>query len=136
MPATPQIKQMATVFVPVSEQDRALEFYVDKLGFEKRTDFTYADGRRWVEVVPPGAETSIALIPPQDGGSVGIETRIALTSEDVDAAHARLAALGVDVDAAVMREGDPVVHWGGVVLAGIPPMFLCRDPDGNSLLMG
>jgi catechol 2,3-dioxygenase-like lactoylglutathione lyase family enzyme len=135
MPATPQIKQMATVFVPVSDQDRSLEFYVEKLGFEKRTDFTYADGRRWVEVVPPGAETSIALVPPQDGGPVGIETHIALTSDNVDAAHDRLAGLGVDVND-VMHEGDPVVYWSGVVLAGIPPMFLFRDPDGNSLLMG
>jgi catechol 2,3-dioxygenase-like lactoylglutathione lyase family enzyme len=127
---------MATVIVPVSDQDRSIGFYVGKLGFEKRTDFTYADGRRWVEVVPPGAETSIALIPPQDDRPVGIETRIALTSEDVGAEHGRLADLGVDVDDAVMREGDPVVHWGGVALAGIPPMFLFRDPDGNSLLMG
>jgi catechol 2,3-dioxygenase-like lactoylglutathione lyase family enzyme len=135
MPASTLIKHMATVVVPVSDQDRSIDFYVGKLGFEKRTDFTYADGQRWVEVVPPGAETSIALIPPQDGGPVGIETRIALTSDDVHAQHDRLAGLGVDVDG-VMREGDPAVRWGGVVLAGIPPMFLLRDPDGNSLLMG
>ena len=133
--STPRVTQMATVFVPVGDQDRSLDFYVDKLGFQKRTDFTYGDGQRWVEVVPPGAETSIALVPPQDGSSPGIETRIALTSDDLDAAHDRLAALGVDVDD-VLREGDPVVRWGGVVLAGIPPMFLFRDPDGNSLLLG
>ncbi len=40
------------------------------------------------------------------------------------------------MDDAVLREGDPVVHWAGAVLAGIPPMFRLRDPDGNSFLIG
>jgi hypothetical protein len=55
--------------------------------------------------------------------------------EDVDADHADLRARGVDVDEAILRMGDPVVHWGGAVLAGLPPMFLLRDPDRNSFLI-
>ena len=49
------ITQVATVFVPVADQKRALVFYLDKLGFEKRADFSYAEGSRWIEVAPPGS---------------------------------------------------------------------------------
>src|SRR5919201_5977834 len=97
-----RISQVGTVIVPVTDQDRALEFYVDKLGFEKRTDTPYGEGERWIEVAPPGAATTIALVPPREGESAGIETRTGFTTEDVDADHADLKARGVDVDEAVM----------------------------------
>jgi catechol 2,3-dioxygenase-like lactoylglutathione lyase family enzyme len=118
------ISQVGTVIVPVSDQDRALEFYLDTLGFEKRVDTPYGEGDRWVEVAPPGAATTIALVPPREGESAGIETRVGFTTEDAEADHANLRAKGVDADAAVMRMGDPV-----------PPMFFFRDPDGNSFLI-
>ena len=119
-----RIAQVGTVMVPVSDQDRALEFYTDKLGFETRTDVAYGDGNRWVEVAPTGAATTVALIPPREGDPVGVETRIGFTTADVDADHADLKARGVDVDDEVMRMGDPV-----------PPMFFLRDQDGNSALV-
>jgi catechol 2,3-dioxygenase-like lactoylglutathione lyase family enzyme len=114
------ITQVGTVIVPVSDQDRAIDFYVETLGFEKRADVPFGNGDRWVEVAPAGAATSIALVPPREGEAVGIETRIGYTTQDVDADHANLLARGVDVDAEVMRMGDPV-----------PPMFFFRDSDGN-----
>ena len=52
--AATHITEGATLIVPVTDQDRAVEFYAGALGFEKRLDFTYADGERWVEVAPPG----------------------------------------------------------------------------------
>ena len=52
------ITQVRTVGVPVTDQDRALEFYLQKLGFEKRIDTPYGQGERWVEVAPPGAATT------------------------------------------------------------------------------
>jgi len=112
------------VIVPVSDQDRAIEFYVEKLGFEKRTDTPFGDGDRWVEVAPRGAETSVAIVPPREGEPTGIETRTGFTTEDIDADHAALKSRGVDVDPEVMRMGDPV-----------PPMFFFRDPDGNNFLI-
>ena len=115
------INQVGTVMVPVSDQERALEFYVDKLGFEKRTDTPFGDGERWLEVAPPGAATTIALITPREGEPTGIMTRVALSTEDIDADHSDLLARGVDADAEVMRMGSPV-----------PPMFFFRDPDGNT----
>ena len=119
-----RITQVGTVIVPVSDQDRALEFFLDKLGFEKRLDVPFGDGDRWVEVAPPSAATTIAIVPPREGESAGIETRVAFATDDIDADHASLRARGVDADEAVMRMGDPV-----------PPMFFFRDPDGNRFLI-
>jgi catechol 2,3-dioxygenase-like lactoylglutathione lyase family enzyme len=118
------ITQVGTVIVPVTDQDRALEFYIETLGFEKRADIPFGRGDRWVEVAPAGAATSIALIPPQEGEPTGVDTRVAFATKDVDADHSDLRARGVDVDAEVMRMGDPV-----------PPMFFFRDQDGNRLLI-
>jgi catechol 2,3-dioxygenase-like lactoylglutathione lyase family enzyme len=115
---------VGTVIVPVSDQDRALAFYLDALGFEKRADMPFGRGDRWVEVAPAGATTTVALIPPREGDPTGVDTRVAFSTQDIDADHASLRAKGVDVDEEVMRMGDPV-----------PPMFFFRDQDGNTLLM-
>ena len=120
-----RISQIGTVVIPVSDQDRAIEFYTEALGFEKRTDVPFGNGYRWVEVGPADAATTIAIVPPPPGKPTGnVETGIALNTDDVDAVHADLKARGVDVDEEVSRMGDPV-----------PPMFWFRDPDGNSLLI-
>jgi catechol 2,3-dioxygenase-like lactoylglutathione lyase family enzyme len=119
------INKLSTVVVPVSDQERAIEFYVDKLGFEKRTDVPFGNGYRWIEVAPAGAVTTIAIVPPPPGKPTGnVETGIGLYTEDIDADHAELRSRGVDVDDEVSRMGDPV-----------PPLFWFRDPDGNSLMV-
>jgi catechol 2,3-dioxygenase-like lactoylglutathione lyase family enzyme len=119
---TTRITQVGTVGIPVTDQDRALEFYVGTLGFENRRDATFGGDLRWIEVAPAGATTTIALAPAPPGSPVGVDTGIRLSTENAEADHARLLASGVDVDAEVMR-------WGGPV----PPMFTFRDPDGNTL---
>jgi catechol 2,3-dioxygenase-like lactoylglutathione lyase family enzyme len=121
-----KVSKVATVIVPVADQEGAIQFYTEKLGLEKRMDVPFGDGKyRWVEVGPAGADTTIALAPPPPGGSTGgRETGISLYSEDVDGYHAELKDSGVDVDAEVSRMGDPV-----------PPMFWLRDPEGNSLMV-
>jgi catechol 2,3-dioxygenase-like lactoylglutathione lyase family enzyme len=116
-----RITRVGTVIVPVSDQDRALEFYVGTLGFEKRLDGPFGEGR-WIEVAPPGAATTIALVPSRAGEGGGIE--VSLATEDADADHAELRSRGVDADAAVMRMAESV-----------PPMFTFRDPDGNRFRM-
>jgi catechol 2,3-dioxygenase-like lactoylglutathione lyase family enzyme len=116
-----RIAQVGTVGVPVTDQDRALDFYVHKLGFEKRMDAPFGQGLRWIEVAPPEAVTTIALMPAPESTPVGVDTGIRLTSGDAEADHTDLLARGVDADAGIMR-------WPGV-----PPMFAVRDPDGNVL---
>jgi catechol 2,3-dioxygenase-like lactoylglutathione lyase family enzyme len=120
-----RVNKVNTVVVPVSEQDRAIDFYVDKLGLEKRVDIPFGGSYRWVEVAPAGAETTIALAPPPEGKPSGNrETGIGLHTDDIDAYHAELKDAGVDVDPEVSRMGGPV-----------PPLFWLRDPEGNSLMV-
>ncbi len=119
-----RITQVATAMVPVSDQDRALKFYLDTLGFEKRADTPYGAGERWVEVAPPGAATTIALVRPREGEPTGIDTRVAFRTGDIDTDHTNLRDRRVEADEEVMRMGDPV-----------PPMFFFRDPDGNRFLI-
>ncbi len=118
------IAQVGTVIVPVSDQNRALEFFVEKLGFEKRADIPMGESMRWLEVAPPGAATTIAIVPPREGEPTGIATRVAFATDDVDGDHASLKTQGVDVDEAVARMGGPV-----------PPMFFFRDPDSNQFMI-
>jgi lactoylglutathione lyase len=118
--STTQITDLRTVGVPVTDQDRAVAFYVDVLGLEKRLDVPMGGGRRWIEVAPSGASTSIALVVAHEGVPAGVETGIRLTAQHVDANHAVLRGRGVDA--------DDVLRWDGV-----PPMFAFRDQDGNGL---
>ncbi|MGI8754300.1 MAG: VOC family protein, partial [Acidimicrobiales bacterium] len=114
------ITDVRTVSVGVGDQDRALEFYVDKLGFETRLDVPMGEGNRWIEVAAPGAATSIALVANGESMPSGADTGIRFTSGDVEADHTDLQARGVDV--------DDVLRWEGV-----PPMFSFRDQDKNLL---
>ena len=122
-----RITDVRTVGVPVTDQDRAVAFYVNTLGFEKRMDAAFAPGARWVEVAPPGAAITLALVLPSADGApgpravAGTDTGIRLTTADADADHATLRARGVDVDPEILR------------LPAVPPMFSFRDPDGNQL---
>jgi catechol 2,3-dioxygenase-like lactoylglutathione lyase family enzyme len=119
------ISKVGRVCVSVADTDRALDFYVGTLGFEKVVDVPMGPDMRWVEVSVSGAETTIALAPPPPDKPAGSsETGICLDTSDVDAAHAALKAAGADVDDEVSRYGGPV-----------PPMFWLRDPDGNSLIV-
>jgi predicted enzyme related to lactoylglutathione lyase len=120
-----RITQIGTVIIPVADQDRMIGFYLDALGFEKRTDVPFGNGYRWVEVAPAGGATTIALAPPPEGTPTGnTQTGIALNTGDIDAVHAELRQRDVDVDAEVSRMGDAV-----------PPMFWLRDPEGNTLMV-
>lgn len=114
-----RITDVTAVAVPVRDQDEALAFYVDTLGFEKRLDGPFGGGR-WLTVAPVGSSTSIALI---TADRVGVDTGIRLDTADATADHEHLHAAGVDVDPEVLR------------YPGVPPMFTFRDADGNTLVV-
>ena len=118
------ISGVGRVIVPVSDQDRALGFYLQTLGMEKRADVPSFDGDRWVEVAPAGETTVLALVRPRGGmfGHPGVDTRISLSSTDIEADHAALRQAGADVDEEILRLPPPA-----------PPMFFLRDPDRNTL---
>jgi lactoylglutathione lyase len=115
-----RISDVGVVGIPVTDQDRALEFYGGTLGFETRMDFPMPGGGRWITVAPPGATTMIALVAASEGIPAGVETGVRFMTADADADHAYLQANGVDV--------GEVLRWPGV-----PTMFAFRDQDGNGL---
>jgi len=116
-----QITHVGTVIIPVADQDAALAYY-QGLGFETRIDGAFGEGTRWIEVAPPGAQTTLALVPQPEGEPGAIE--VSFATRDADADHAQLLAQGVEADAEVVRMGDYV-----------PPMFTFRDADGNRFRM-
>lgn len=120
----PQVSHIGRVMVPVSDQDRAIEFYTKTLGFTLTSDVPFGDGDRWVEVTPPGGGAALALVPPQGHYETGRMLGVSLDSRDPRADRDELAAAGVDVDENFM---------GGE--GGVPLMFFFRDQDGNHLMV-
>jgi len=117
---TTLITGLRTVGVSVSNQDRALEFYTGVLGLVKSLDIEVGSGKRWIEVMPVGGGTTIALVCASLGAPASVETGIRLSTQDADALHAHLLEHGASA--------DEVLRWPGV-----PPMFAFRDQDGNGL---
>jgi catechol 2,3-dioxygenase-like lactoylglutathione lyase family enzyme len=118
------LSNIGVVMFAVADQDAALAFYTEKLGFEVRGDTRFGehDEMRWLEVAPPRSRARLALNPPMGGepggSSIGVET------SDVLGEHARLSALGgIDIDPEPMRT------------PGAPLLFMLRDPDGNHVVV-
>ncbi|MDD9371634.1 MAG: VOC family protein [Acidimicrobiales bacterium] len=135
MTALPEITKVQLVTIPSSDQTRSVAFY-QSLGFEKRVDFPWVDGAQWVELYPPGDDAGLAIVP-HGPDPVGVRTGVILNTPDIDATHAAMRGLGVDVDDVIARAGSPArVRIGAVEVAEpVPPMFWFRDVDGNELLM-
>ena len=108
--------------LPVSDQDRSLEFYVGVLGFELVSDADIGPGMRWVQVRPPGASTSITLVTWFETMPPGAVKGTVLESDDLDGDIVRLRSLGVDIGGEVQR-----APWGRFVTFD--------DPDGNGLVL-
>jgi lactoylglutathione lyase len=115
-----QIDEVRIIGVPVTDQDKAISYYVDTLGFVKRLDVPIGQGKRWIVVAAPRGTATIALVASGEGIPAGVETGIRLISNHVDSDHAALRANGVDA--------GEILRWEGV-----PPMFAFRDQDGNGL---
>jgi catechol 2,3-dioxygenase-like lactoylglutathione lyase family enzyme len=118
------ISQLGRVIVPVSDQDKAIAFYTDNLGFSLTADIPFGEGDRWVEVTPADGGAAIALSQAMDHFPAGRETGIALTTTDARAAHEDLKQKGVQVEEELMG-GDGTV----------PLLFMFRDQDGNGLMI-
>ena len=118
------VDKLGRVIIPVSDQDAAIAFYTDKLGFTVTADVPYGEGDRWVEVTPSGGGSAIALSTGMGEFQPGRETGIALTSTDPKADYEELKSKGVAVDEELMG-GDGVV----------PLLFMFRDADGNGLMI-
>lgn len=92
------IKKIRLAGVWVKDQDKSLDFYLNKLGFEKQADIKMDNGFRWIEVRPPNAETAITLAKPypgQEGVSVGGFTNIVFATDNMNKTYEDLRSKGV-----------------------------------------
>ena len=94
---TQAISHISVVTVNVTNQDAALRFYTECLGFEKRTDAPMGDGLRWLTVAPAGAATEVVLARGfgEGGPPLGKNTGLVLETNDIDAAYRELSGRGV-----------------------------------------
>jgi predicted enzyme related to lactoylglutathione lyase len=109
--------------IPVADQDRALEFYTQKLGFRIVTDQPFNDTQRWIELSIPGADTNVVLFTPDEHKDrVGTFAAISFWADDVKRTYQELKAKGVEF------LGEPQgADWGTFV------MF--KDSEGNQFVL-
>lgn len=110
--------------IPVDDQDRALAFYRDRLGFAVHTDAPYGEGWRWIFLTLPGAQTKLQFGRRQDY-RVGDVPALALVCDSVDEEAARLQAAGVEV-----ASGPDDAPWASGVR-----WLMIRDSEGNLVLL-
>src|SRR5438309_11989990 len=116
------IRKLKFVSIPTADQDRALAFWTEKMGFKVATDQPMGPGKRWIELSIPGAETGVVLFTPE-----GQEDRIgtffngSFACDEVEHTYRQLSSRGVDIDA---PEKQP---------CGTFARF--RDPDGNTFIL-
>ena len=112
------ITGVRAISIPVNDQEAALRFYVDTLGFTIIRDSQTPNGGRWIELAPGNDNPAVTLEPASPDitrGAIGIR----FTTEDADAAHTALTTAGVST--------GEILRWPGV-----PAMFAFHDPDGNA----
>ncbi len=109
--------KLELVTLPVSDVDRAKEFYVDKVGFNADHDVRPMEGIRFVQLTPPGSACSVAIGEGLTEAPPGTAPNLMIVVSDIQAAHAQLKDKGVDVSDVDVQE------WGQFVYFA--------DPDGN-----
>jgi len=116
------VSDVKVVSIPVSDQERAKQFYVEKLGFEVTRDDDSVPGIRWVQVTPRGGSASLTLVTWFDTMAPGSLQGLVLGSDNLETDCERLEAAGVEFDRPLQEQ-----PWGTEAVI--------RDPDGNSLVL-
>ncbi len=116
------VRSVAVVSVPVSDQERAKSFYVDRLGMELVRDDSSIPGMRWVQVAPPGGGTQLSLVTWFDSMPAGSLRGLVLRMADLQGTYDALIAQGVEF------EGPPTEQpWGLETVV--------HDPDANGIVL-
>lgn len=117
------IKGIKFASIPVGDQDRALAFYTEKLGFTVVTDQPFGGGQRWIELGIPGAETRVVLFTLEaQKDRIGTPSNIVFGSANVEKTYQELVQKGVEFVHPPKKE-----PWGTFT------MF--KDPDGNQFVL-
>jgi catechol 2,3-dioxygenase-like lactoylglutathione lyase family enzyme len=116
------IKAVKFISIPTRDQDRALAFYTDQLGFRVVTDQPFGE-QRWIELRIPGAETGVVLFtPPGQEDRIGGFMNMAWVADDVGKTHDELVARGVE-----FVQPPKTEPWG--------TSAIFKDPDGNTFVL-
>ncbi len=116
------IRGIKIVSIPVSNQDAALKFYTEKLGFKVATDQAMGPGQRWIELLIQGSNVNIALFtPPGHENRIGGFQPMTFWCDDVFVTAAELKSKGVELAEEPRKE-----VWG--------TMAKFKDPDGNQFV--
>jgi catechol 2,3-dioxygenase-like lactoylglutathione lyase family enzyme len=117
------ISQVKHVIIPVKDQDKALKFYTDKLGFKLLVDAPFGPGLRWIELQIPGADTQIVLFTPEGHEDrVGTSSSFVFSCADVKKTYDDLSKKGVEFLHPPKKE-----FWGSFTLF--------KDVDGNTFCL-
>lgn len=118
------VQSIRVISLPVSDQERAKQFYADKLGFTLVRDGTFGQGMRWVQLLPPGGGTAITLVNWFDSMPAGSLKGTVLACDDVERTAKELTARGVALQDGGKVQEAPWGRWVGL-----------DDPDGNSWIV-
>jgi predicted enzyme related to lactoylglutathione lyase len=113
------------ITLPVSDVDRAMRFYVDRVGFTLDVDYAPTDAFRVVQLTPPGSSCSVQIgigLTEEPAGSV---RNIYLVVADLEAARSQLLERGVEVGE--IRHKTPIGGWGGGFAPGLDPTGGLRE---------
>lgn len=118
------IKRIKFLGIPVRNQDRALQFYTEKLGFRILTDQEFNDKQRWIELSIPGAETGLALFTP-DGHEdrVGTFVNTSWEVDNIEKTYDELVKRGVEFTGPPQKQ-----PWG--------TFAILKDSEGNQIVLG
>jgi predicted enzyme related to lactoylglutathione lyase len=117
------IRKVKFASIPVSDQDRALDFYVGKLGFTLVTDQPMGPGQRWIEIRPPKGDTGLALFtPPGHEDRVKTFTGLSFECDDVQKTYEELHAKGVE-----FAKPPKAESWGVAAIM--------IDSEGNQIVL-
>ena len=125
------IKTIGGTIVYVSNQNKAVEFYTQKLGFEVKSDMQFGNNLRWIEVAPKESNSTLSLVEPnrellktdeeinRTKMKIGTDTDVWFYSNDIESTYEELKDKGVDLTKPERED------WGGT-------MSILKDQDGNS----
>ena len=117
------IKAVKFVTIPVRDQEQALTFYTEKLGFQILTDQAFNEKQRWIELRIPSSETKVVLFtPPGHEDRIGTFSNVTFTTDDLDRTHEEMSARGVLFTAPPTKQ-----PWGHFAKF--------KDPDGNEFVL-
>jgi predicted enzyme related to lactoylglutathione lyase len=117
------IKRIKFLGIPVRDQDRALRFYTEKLGFRILTDQEFSETQRWIELSIPGAETGVTLFtPPDQEDRIGTPVNTSWEVDDMDKTYEELTRRGVEFMGPPQKQ-----PWGRFAIL--------KDSEGNQIVL-